>query len=101
MIICIYSLVSDMPKQKYKSHFQDIWLKDEQFKQWVQIHPNLVMTKCKICKKDISVGSVGVKALSLHADGVKHEQRMPKNDRSSMPLTQNPMMTFSIIMSRN
>ena len=46
-----------MPKQNYKSHFQDILLEDEQFKQWLQKHPNLEMAKCKICKKDISVGS--------------------------------------------
>ena len=47
-------------------------------------HPNLEMAECKMCKKDISVGSVGVKALRLHADGVKHKQRMPKNDRTSI-----------------
>ena len=48
MIICIYSLVSDMPKQKYKSHFQDTWIEDEQFKQWLQKHPNLEMAKCRL-----------------------------------------------------
>ena len=37
MIICLYALVSDMPKQKYQSHFQDIWLEDEQFKQWPSV----------------------------------------------------------------
>ena len=47
-------------------------------------YKNIQTSKCKICKKDISVGSVGVKALRLHVDEVKHKQRMPKDDRSSI-----------------
>ena len=44
----------------------------------------MVTKTSKFGDGQVSVGSVGVKALRLHADGVKHKQRMPKDDRSSI-----------------
>ena len=67
-----------MSKQKYKCKFQDIWLENEEYKSCLGKHPDdISLAKGKLCAKDISVGGLGVKALSLHAQGSKHQERLP------------------------
>ena len=73
-----------MSKVKYKCLFQDIWLEDENYKQWLQkVQSNLSIARCKICVKDINIGTHGVTALNSHAKGSKHIERLPKSDRQS------------------
>ena len=44
---------------------------------WLGKHPDdISLAKCKVCAKD-SVGGLGVKALSLHAQGSKHQDVFP------------------------
>ena len=73
-----------MSKQKYKSHFQDIWLENKLFKCWLQKHDNIHMARCKVCAKDISVANQGMKALTVHAEGDKHKKRLPIDDQPSI-----------------
>ena len=45
---------------KYKTKFQDHWLNDNNYKQWVQKFPNnLYSVKCEVCLKVISVAGLG------------------------------------------
>ena len=47
-----------MPKQTYKTHFQDIWLGKPSFKGWILKHPtDNYMARCKVCSKDISIAA--------------------------------------------
>ena len=66
-------------KVKYKATFQDIWLEDERFKPWLVKLDDRNTARCKVCCKNISIGTHGVAALTLHADGAKHKERLPKD----------------------
>ena len=73
-----------MSKQKYKTHFQDIWLENPSFKGWVLKHPtDNYMTCCNVCSKDISTAAHRIKAIVGHSDRSKHFERMP--NRVSQP----------------
>ena len=62
-----------MSKQKYKTHFQDIWLENPSFKWWVLKHPkDNYMAHCNVCVKDISIAAHGIKAILRHSEGSKH-----------------------------
>lgn len=65
---------------KYKAKFQDIWVNDDRYSQWVQKCDDLYSARCKVCSKIISVAGLGVKALDKHAEGIKHKQRVPVGD---------------------
>ena len=65
---------------KYKVKFQDIWINDDKYSQWVQKCDDLYSARCKVCSKIISVAGLGVKALEKHAEGIKHKQRIPVGD---------------------
>ena len=68
---------------KYKAKFQDIWLQNAKYSLWLQkCADDLSSAKCKVCSKIISVGGLGVKALEIHAQGSKHQQRMPVNNNT-------------------
>ena len=73
-----------MSKQKYKSHFQDIWLENKLFKCWLQKHDNIHMARCKVCAKNILVANQGMKALTVHAEGDKHKKQLPIDDQPSI-----------------
>ena len=69
----IFAIKFEMPKQKFKTHFQDIWLENPSFKRWVLKHPTgNYMARCKVCSKDISITTNVIKAIVKHSKGSKH-----------------------------
>ena len=55
-------------------------MQNETFKTWLQKKPgDPYDTRCKVCAKDIWVGSHGITALFSHAGGTKHKETLPKD----------------------
>ena len=74
-----------MSKQTYNSHFQDCWLTDPQFVAWIKKHPtDETKARCVVCAKDVNVAKHGIKDLERHAEGKKHNERLPKDTQSSI-----------------
>lgn len=63
-----------MPGQCY---FQLAWLDHPEYREWVEKVPGCsTSARCRHCKKDISVKSLGVSALAVHQKGTKHMKGM-------------------------
>ena len=55
--------------------FQDSWLRDPAFKDWIERDGNNVRNaRCKICKKTIDIASMGRTAVKFHGNGKKHQE---------------------------
>ena len=56
-------------------HFQEAWMHDERFKQWVRKHPtDNKKAICLYChKREISLGNMGVSALTSHMKSNNHK----------------------------
>ena len=64
-----------MPPKVKKCHFQNEWLTNEEYSNWVQAVPkNRSRVKCSFCKTEIDISNMGVAALDSHAAGKKHKQ---------------------------
>ena len=64
-----------MPPKVKKCHFQNEWLINEEYSNWVQAVPkNRSRVKCSFCKTEIDISVMGVSALDSHAAGKKHKQ---------------------------
>ena len=64
-----------MPLKVKKCHFQNEWLTNEEYSNWVQVVPkNRSRVKCSLCKTEIDISNMGVSALDSHAAGKKHKQ---------------------------
>ena len=64
-----------MPSKVKKCHFQNEWLTNEEYSNWVEAVPkNRSRVKCSFCKTEIEISNVGVAALDSHAVGKKHKQ---------------------------
>ena len=75
------------PKFK-KCHFQNKWLTNEEYSNWVQAVPkNRSRVKCSFCKTDIDISNMGVAALDSHAAGKKHKQTASAAVSSAMFFT--------------
>ena len=57
-----------------QTYFQDVWLTDVRYKSWVAKTKDTNITRCLICKADISLSSMGCSALDKHARGQKHKK---------------------------
>lgn len=58
-----------------KCSFQTCWLDKPEFKEWLARVPgDTCSAACKICRKNFSVSSLGVTAVTSHANGKKHKQ---------------------------
>ena len=65
-------------KVKYKAKRLDQWLKDSDFKDWIQRHQkDPTCAFCKYCHKTFSVAGQGVKKLYSHMNSDKHKKRSP------------------------
>lgn len=64
-----------------ESKFQDAWLADDKFKDWIQRDSSDVKAYCKWCCKSISIYSMGRQALVSHGNGAKHVSK----GKTSMP----------------
>ena len=56
------------------SYFQESWLSDERFKDWLVPAQTKRETRCKRCKKSFALSNMGLQALKSHAEGKKHKQ---------------------------
>ena len=72
------------PKVK-KYHFQNQWLANEDYSNWVQAVLNDgSRVKCSFCKTEIDISNMGVSVLDSHAVGKKHKQIASAAVSSSM-----------------
>ena len=72
-------------KLKYKSKFQDAWLRNQKYNIWLEkVADDEHSARCKVCCKVFSVAGQGVKALDTHATGKKHQQKIPVDTESAI-----------------
>lgn len=62
-----------MSKQKDKCIFNDSWLSDQRFSEWLK-KATAYRAYCKLCAKDFDISNMGVSALVSHAGGKKHQE---------------------------
>ena len=62
-----------MSKQKDKCVFNESWLTDKRFSEWLKKETNH-RAYCKFCAKDFDVSNIGVSALKSNAEGQKHRE---------------------------
>ena len=61
-----------MPQRIKKCHFQNEWLTNEEYLNWLQAVPkNRSRVKCSFCKTEIDISNMGVAALDSHTAGKK------------------------------
>lgn len=61
-------------KKKYESNFQQSWLEDEKYRQWVRKVDDK-NAKCVICNVNFTVKWDGEKALSTHLHSEVHKRK--------------------------
>ena len=54
-------------------HFQDKWLHEETFKQWVRRTATTTSARCQVCQREIDISTMGHQALMSHSKGKKHK----------------------------
>lgn len=60
-----------------KCRFNEVCLEKNNFKCWLKPVPgNQHEARCTLCKKNIRLGTLGIKALESHAKSVKHVMQM-------------------------
>jgi len=60
-------------KMPGQCNFNVHWLEDEQYARWLTLVGDKRKARCKLCLKDIDIGSMGESALKRHASGAKHK----------------------------
>ena len=64
-----------MPPKVKKCHFQNEWLTNEEYSNWVQaVQKNRSRVKCLFCKTEIDISNMIVAALDSRAAGKKYKQ---------------------------
>lgn len=63
-----------MPKDQIKTKFQEAWLSLPQFSPWLTKAVSIYDGYCKLCKKNIDIGNMGVAGLKSHANGKQHKE---------------------------
>jgi len=63
---------------KEKTYFQDSWLENDDFKDWLVKANEKTKAKCKRCRKTFQLSNMGVQALISHATGKKHKDLSQK-----------------------
>ena len=61
-----------MLKQTY---FQEDWLTDKEFSEWVATAENDKEARCTLCKSNIKLSNMGVTALRNHVKSSKNMQK--------------------------
>ena len=73
-----------MSKQKYESKFQDEWLLNSRYKDWIRkVEKDVHSAYCSDCMTEISIAGQGVKASDGHVILQKHFKKVP----TPLPLT--------------
>ena len=66
-----------MSKKLKQTYFQEDWLMDKEFSEWVARAENDQEAKCTLCKSNIKLSNMGVTALrSLVKSSKKHAERV-------------------------
>lgn len=55
-----------------KCKFRDEWLEDQSYNRWIARSTSENEARCKLCRKDIKLGTMACKALDAHMKGDKH-----------------------------
>ena len=63
-----------MSKKKKKTVFNHKWLEEDEFKSWLASTKDDDKARCKLCKKDIELSSMGRQALLRQCSGKKHKE---------------------------
>ena len=78
-----FTVMSQERKDYFISQFQEDWLTDDRFKEWVKRAPNNShKAYCMICAKSINVMSSGCSALISHSKGKGHTDKMEQRSRN-------------------
>ena len=59
---------------KNKCIFNDSWLSDSRFSQWLKRSVNSAKAYCNFCQKDFDISDMGVAGLTNHAACKKHKE---------------------------
>ena len=59
---------------KKKTVFNEKWLEEDQFKEWLVSAKDNGKARCKLCKKDIELSNMGRQALLSHCGGKQHKE---------------------------
>ena len=58
-------------------HFQTSWLSDPNFSQWLRRDPKSdTNAYCRVCSRNINIGTMGKTAIKSHLSGSKHQSNM-------------------------
>ena len=64
-----------MSKNLKQTYFQEDWLTDKEFSEWVARAENDKEARCTLCKSNIKLSNMGVTALRSHIKIVKNMQK--------------------------
>ena len=59
---------------KNKCIFNDSWLSDSRFSQWLKRSVNSTKAYCNFCQNDFDISNTGVIGLTIHAAGKKTQR---------------------------
>ena len=71
-----------------QTYFNDCWLKEDAFKNWLSKVVDEKQGRCRLCKKDFKLSNMVKKALLSHAPGKKHNERDIKIKTFFIPVNQ-------------
>ena len=69
-----------MPKPKRKCSFNDDWMRDDRFKQWLQKGPDIHSAKCSLCYTTFDIANMGKSAIESHSTGKKHLKALDRRN---------------------
>ena len=62
-----------MPRTSKKTYFDELWLKDERLKLWLQQVPkDRTCFRCKLCSKVLKLSNMGIEAIKSHESNAKY-----------------------------
>lgn len=75
--------MNEMKKRNRNCVFNDEWLKDQIFSDWIAKHNDPNKARCILCQTVFSVKYDGVKAVKTHQESKKHEESVKSKHKSS------------------
>lgn len=56
--------------------FNDLWLSDSKYSQWLRRDTDKFNAQCAVCKKIFKIGTMGIKSVDSHMQSEKHKRNM-------------------------
>ena len=73
-----------MPKKaKNKCIFNDAWLRNSRFSEWLKKIHSKCEAYCAYCQKSFDISNMGVASLSSHTSGKKHSEIQMQRNRNT------------------